>query len=106
MIRALIDDNAERTTAVILGVDFGRVVCERAAGGNVETRGHRTLRLRVEPAGSQPYAAELVLAPDEPMVPARPGTRVAVLVDPHDRGQLALRSDGCTAIREVPGGAV
>jgi hypothetical protein len=86
----LTDDNADRTTAMILGVTLGGVVYEQTIGGATYARGLRTLKLRVEPLDDDPYEAELVLDPEESMVPAKPGTRLPVLVDRSDRCRLSL----------------
>jgi hypothetical protein len=86
----LTEANGARATAVVLGVRFGQLLWQQTNG---HTSGDRTLQLRVEPDGEPPYEAELVLGPGEPMVPAQPGTRLPVLVDPDDPRRLALPAD-------------
>jgi hypothetical protein len=103
MIQVLADGGCERTVAMVLGVEFGSVVYEHTAAGGIQTRGNRKLRLQVEPRDEMPYEAELELAPDEPLVPARPGTRLPVLVDPDDRQRLTLPTERWFVL---PGGVV
>jgi hypothetical protein len=86
----LTEANSARATAVVLGVQFGHLLWEQTY---MHTSGDRTLLLRVEADGAPPYEAELVLGPDEPMVPAQPGTRLPVLVDRDDPARLALPAD-------------
>jgi hypothetical protein len=90
VVDALTDDTAERITAMILGVSLGGVVYEETLGGGTYARGQRKLRLRIEPLDAPAYEAELLLGPEETMVPAKPGTRMPVLVDREDRMRLAL----------------
>lgn len=103
MIDVLADAPCERTVAMILGVELGQVVYERTPSGGMQTRGHRKLHLRVEPLDGEPYEAELDLAPEEGMVPARPGVRLPVLVDPEDPQQLRLPAERWFV---MPGGVV
>jgi hypothetical protein len=90
MFDQLNDENSERTTAMIIGVALGGVVYEETPNGRTYARGQRKLKLRVEPTHAPAYEAELTLAPEESMVPAKPGTRLPVLVDRDDRKRLAL----------------
>jgi hypothetical protein len=103
MIDVLAEVGCERTVAMIVAVELGRVVYEHTAGGAMHTRAHRTLKLRVEPLDADPYEAELELSPDDPMVPARPGTRMPVLVDPADPMRLSLPEERWFV---MPGGVV
>jgi hypothetical protein len=84
-------------------VSFRQFVWRQSADGHAHTSGDRTLRLRIEPADDPPYEAELVLGPDEPMVPAQPGTRFSVLIDPDDPRRVALPSERWFVL---PGGIV
>ena len=49
------------------------------------------LRLRVEPAGGEPYEATTKCLMNRFEIPAyQPGNRISVLVDPKDRGKVAV----------------
>jgi hypothetical protein len=103
MIEVLRNEGLERTVAMIVGVELDSVVYEEALGGGFHTHGLRKLRLLVEPLDGEPYEAVLELGPDEPMIPARPGTRLPVLVDPDDPELLTLPAERWFV---MPGGVV
>jgi hypothetical protein len=103
MIEVLRDEGLERQVAMIVSIELDSVVYEEISGGGIHTRGRRKLRLQVEPLESEPYEAVLELGPDEPMVPARPGTRLPVLVDPDDPQKLTLPAERWFV---MPGGVV
>jgi hypothetical protein len=90
MFDDVLDELGGRTTAMILGVTLGGVVYEETVGGGTHARGQRKLKLLIEPLDADPYETELLLDPEETMVPASPGTRMPVLVDPEDRMQVSL----------------
>jgi hypothetical protein len=103
MIEVLKDEGLRRAIAVIVSVELDHVVYEETTSGGIYTRGRRKLTLEVEPADGECYEAVLELGPDEPMVPAQPGTRMPVLVDADDPQQLALPDDRWFV---MPGGVV
>lgn len=97
------DAGRVRAIAMIVRVELDRVVYEETTGGGLYTRGLRHLHLQVEPAEADAYEAVLELGPDEPMVPARPGTRMPVLVDAEDPQALTLPAERWFV---MPGGVV
>jgi hypothetical protein len=103
MIEVLKDDGRGRAIAMIVSVELDRVVYEETTGGGIHTRGRRKLQLQVQPTDAEPYEATLELGPDEPMVPARPGTRLPVLVDCDDPQLLSLPAERWFV---MPGGVV
>jgi hypothetical protein len=97
------EEHAIRSMAVVLGVKVSDVVYQTTVDGRLYTSGNRTLELRIEPADAPSYDAELMLGPEDPMVPAQPGTRFTVLVSPDDRELVGLTDDRWFVL---PGGIV
>ena len=89
LVEPVTEFTADRTTAMIIGTSLGGVVYEETLGSTY-ARGVRTLRLQVEPVDEPPYETELMLDPEETMVPMKPGTRMPVLVDRDDPRHVAL----------------
>lgn len=90
MFDPVLDELGHRTTAMIIGVTLGGVVYEETLGGGTYARGQRKLKLLIEPLDDDPYETELLLDPEETMVPARPGTRMPVIVDREDPMRVSL----------------
>ena len=87
--------------AELVEVRFGRTL-HTTSGANESLTAKRTLTLRIEPVGAEPYRAELHLERNGPGVPVIPGTRFEVLVSPDDPQHLQLLDD---LVFTLPGGA-